>query len=163
MTVASYPLPVRAWLALAAAMLALAGCASVPEATSEHDAEAKRFVAPPGTSTIYVYRDDFPVFDMSMQESVLYVDETIIGATLPKTFFRFNVQPGEHALHGFAHDQGSLKIATRPGEIYFVKLDVVNGSSRFTPVSPETGKRDIVRCCTLLENWSPGQRPFLFR
>jgi hypothetical protein len=145
---------------VALAIAALAGCASVPEAPRERDTEAKQFTAQPGTSTFYVYRDD-PVLDMNTQESVLYVDETLIGATLPKTYFRFDVQPGEHALHGIAHDQGSLRIATRPGEIYFIKLDVLNGNSRFTQVSPEAAKRDIARCCTLLEKWSPGQRPLL--
>ena len=26
---------------------------------------------------------------------------------------------------------------------------------------PDTGKREILRCCSLLENWAPGQRPLL--
>jgi hypothetical protein len=33
--------------------------------------------------------------------------------------------------------------------------------SIFRRVEPETGKRDILRCCSLMENWEPGQRPFL--
>jgi hypothetical protein len=142
-------------------LLALAGCASTPEATSALDVEAKRFIAAPEASTIYVYRDDFAVEEMDTQDSTLYIDGRLIGATLPKTYFRFHVRAGAHLLHGYGYDQGTLKLETHIGEIYFVSLHVAGGTSRFTPVAPETGKRDILRCCTLLESWAPGQRPFL--
>jgi hypothetical protein len=147
--------------ALAVLVLALAGCASTPQATAERDAEAKRFMARPDAATIYVYRDDFTVEEMDLQDTALYVDGRLIGGTLPKTFFRFDVRTGEHLLHGFAYDQGSLKVDTRSGEIYFVSLQVIGGTSRFTLVKPETGKRDILRCCALMENWAPDQRPLL--
>jgi hypothetical protein len=144
------------WLALL-----LAGCASTPQATAERDAEAKQFVARPDAATIYVYRDDFPSYTAT-EDTVLYVDGRLIGATLPTTFFRFEVRAGEHLLHGYGYDQGSLKVDTRSGEIYFVSLQALGGNSRFTLVKPETGKRDILRCCALMENWAPDQRP-LFR
>lgn len=57
-------------IASAAAALALGGCASTPEATSERDAEAKRFIVHPTASTLYVYRDDFPA-DIDMHDTVL--------------------------------------------------------------------------------------------
>jgi hypothetical protein len=47
------------------------------------------------------------------------------------------------------------------GELYFVSLRVADGISRFERVPPETGKRDILRCCAMMENWAPGQRPLL--
>jgi len=155
-------LPRGALVILAAAVLALGGCASTPQATPERDAEAKRFTARPDAAMIYVYRDDFTVDDMDMQDATLYVDGRLIGGTLPKTFFRFDVLAGEHLLHGFGYDQGNLKVATRLGEIHFVSLRVTGGTSHFTLVKPETGKRDILRCCALLENWAPGQRPLLY-
>jgi hypothetical protein len=138
---------------LAAAVFALGGCTSTPQATPERDAEAKRFMARLDAATIYVYRDDFAVDDLDMQDTTLYVDGRLIGGTLPKS--------GEHLLHGFGYDQGSLKVDTRSGEIYFVSLQVTGGTSRFTLVKPETGKRDILRCCALMENWAPDQRPLL--
>lgn len=147
--------------ALLVLILALAGCASTPQATHERDAEAKRFLARPDAAMIYVYRDDFAVDDLDMQDTSLYVDGRLIGGTLPKTFFRFDVQAGAHLLHGYGFDQGNLKIDTHLGEIHFVSLQVAGGTSRFTLVKPETGKRDILRCCALLENWAPGQRPLL--
>jgi hypothetical protein len=42
-----------------------------------------------------------------------------------------------------------------------VSLQAAGGISRFMLVKPEAGKRDILRCCSLMENWAPGQRPFL--
>ena len=154
-------LPRGALVTMAAAVLAIGGCASTPQATPERDAEAKQFVARPDSATIYVYRDDFVTLDQATDDTVLYVGSRLIGATLPTTFFRIDVQAGEHLLHGHAYDQGSLKVDTRLGEIYFVSLQSTGGTSRFTLVKPETGKRDILRCCALLENWAPEQRPLL--
>lgn len=147
--------------ALLVSIFALAGCVSTPEATPERDAEAKRFMARPDAATIYVYRDEIASAEPGTDDTVLYVDDRLIGATLPRTFFRFDVRAGERLLHGYAHDQGSLKVDTRAGELYFVSLQAAGGTSRFTLVKPEAGKRDILRCCTLMENWAPGQRPLL--
>jgi hypothetical protein len=155
------PLLIRARTALVLSILALGGCASTPQATPERDAEAKQFMARPDAATIYVYRDDFGSVEPATENTVLYVDGRLIGATLPKTFFRFDVRAGEHLLHGYGYDQGNLKVDTRSGEIYFVSLQVAGGTSRFTLVKPETGKRDILRCCALMENWAPDQRPLL--
>lgn len=147
-----------AWILLVAA---LAGCTSTPQATTERDAEAKRFLARPDAAVIYVYRFDIGTTEMASDDTVLYVDGRLIGSTLPLTFFRFDVREGAHLLHGAGHDQGSLKLETREGEVYFVMLLAANGMSDFRRVSAETGKRDILRCCSLMENWTPGQRPLL--
>ena len=145
---------------LAAAVLALGGCTSTPEASDERDAEAKQFNARPDAATIYVYRDEFSTAGDSSEDAVLYVNGRLIGSTLPRSFFRIDVRAGEHLLHGFGFDQGRLRLDTRYGELYFVSLRSPGGTSHFTLVDPATGKRDILRCCTLLENWAPGQRPF---
>jgi hypothetical protein len=154
-------LPRGALAILAAAVLALASCASTPQATPERDAEAKRFMARPDAATIYVYREDFASAEPATEDTVLYVNDRLIGTAIPMTFFRFDVRAGEHLLHGYGYDQGNLKVDTRSGEIYFVSLKVIGGTSRFTLVKPETGKRDILRCCALMENWAPDQRPLL--
>jgi hypothetical protein len=147
-----------AWILLIAAFV---GCASTPQATAERDAEAKRFLARPDTAVIYVYRYDIGSTEMASDDTVLYVDGRLIGSTLPLTFFRFDVREGAHLLHGAGHDQGSLKLETRAGEIYFVMLLAANGTSDFRRVDAATGKRDILRCCSLMENWAQGQRPVL--
>ncbi|MBI2296286.1 MAG: hypothetical protein HYU76_09700 [Betaproteobacteria bacterium] len=149
----------RARIALLAAALALSGCASTPQASRGRDAEAKQFLTHPNSATIYAYRNDFG--SAESDDSVLYVDGRIIGATLPGTFFRVDVRPGVRVLNGTGYDQGSLRLETRSGELHFVELNVSSGQSRFRLVSADAGKREIVRCCALLENWAPGQRPFL--
>jgi hypothetical protein len=156
-------LPRGALVILAAAVLALGGCASTSQATPERDAEAKQFIARPDAATIYVYRDDFVAMEPATDDTVLYVGGRLIGATLPTTFFRIDLRAGEHLLHGLAYDQGSLKVNARLGEIYFVSLQSIVGTSHFTLVKPETGKRDILRCCALLENWAPGRQPLLLQ
>ena len=141
-------------------LAALCGCASVPQASPEHDAEAKRFLTHPGVSTLYVYRGDAPG-GIEAEDSVLYVNGRLIGSTLPGTYFRIELRPGEQLLHGYAHDQGRIKVTTPASEITFVSLSVVAGTSHFGIVDPEAGKRAIARCCVLMENWTPGQRPLL--
>jgi hypothetical protein len=161
MTGASRQFSCCARAVLAFALLALAGCASTPQAAPDHDAEAKQFLAHPNATAIYVFRSDFSSGDPELADTVLYIDQRLIGATLPKTYFRVDVRPGTHVLHGIGYDSGSLKIDTRYGELYFVSLDVIGGKSRFALVSAEAGKRTIGACCALLENWAPGQRPLL--
>ena len=153
---------IRRRAALVVAMVALAGCMSTPEATPERDAEAKQFKPRADAAVIYVYRDDVGASGMASDDPVLYVDDRLVGATLPLTYFRLDERAGEHLLHGFGYDQGKLRLLTRNGEIYFVSLKAVSGTSYFQLVKPETGKREILRCCTLLENWAPAQRPFLY-
>jgi hypothetical protein len=151
----------RAARILACCLLAaLGGCASVPEASADRDAEAKQYITHPGFSTLYVFRYGSPAGPES-DDSVLYVNGRLIGTTLPGTYFRIDVEPGEHELRGYAHDQGRLKVRVQSEEIAFVWLNVGAGTSHFRQVAPETGKREIARCCALMENWAPGQRPLL--
>ena len=148
-----------AWFALAASLLlGLAGCASTPQASAERDADAKAFDTHPGAATVYVYRSPL---DTDYEDNVLYVDGRLIGSTVPGTYFRMNLPPGKHRLHGTGIDQGQLALDARPGRLYFVELTVIAGTSQYQPVPAEQAKRAIASCCVLLENWAPGQRPLL--
>ena len=149
--------------ALATALLAAAlagGCTSVPQASTSRDKEAKAFNTQPATAGIYVYRPDFG-YGATPAESVLWLDARLIGSTLPRTFFRLDAPPGKRVLHGDGHDTGRLVVEVKAGELYFVSLNVQGGISSFTQVAPEAGKRELLRCCALMENWAPGQRPLL--
>jgi hypothetical protein len=139
--------------------LLLAGCTSVPHASRERDAEAKQFLTHPNSATLYVYRTDFPV--TGGQGNVLFVGTRLIGSTLARTFFRIDLPAGDHVLRGQAPDQGRLQITAPSGEITFISLNVTGGHSMFRQVDAETGQREILRCCVMLENWAPGQRPLL--
>jgi Protein of unknown function (DUF2846) len=140
-------------------VLVLSACTSTPQASPERDAEAKRFVSHPGTAALYVYRPDFSTH--SLGDPALWIDNRLIGATLPGTYFRVDVRPGEHQVRTDGAGESRLTITTASGEVYFVRLTVYDGPARFEPMDPEIAKRDIVRCCELLENWAPGQRPLL--
>ena len=135
----------------------LLACASTPQASPERDEQAKAFDTHPATGAIFVYRHD----NAHDEESVLFVDGRLIGATLPRTYFRFDVRPGTHRLHGIGVDTGTLVFEARPGDLQFISLRVLNGLSFFQPVSDEVGREAIRSCCTLLENWAPGQRPLI--
>jgi hypothetical protein len=135
-----------------------AGCVSTPQGSVERDAEAKQFASSPGNSTLFIYRPDN---DSLNWDTVLWINGKLIGATLPRTFFRVNVVPGTHTITGMGHDNGKLTLETRDGELYFVSVLGVAGNSLFWQVPAEIGRRAINRCCGLMENWAPGQRPLL--
>lgn len=153
--------PLAARRALLVLILAFAGCTSTPQATRERDAEAKRFLSRADAAVIYVYRDETGTA-LDTDQVDLYVDNRLIGSTVPGSFFRFDVRAGAHLLHGYGYDQGRLKLDTRNGGIYFVSMRTASGTSEFRLVAPDAGKRDILRCCALFENWAPAQRPMLY-
>lgn len=144
-------------LVLALLLAVLAACTSTPQAPPERDAKAKEFHTHPATAAIYVFRPDTSLDE----ESVLYIDERLVGSTLPGTYFRIDTRPGKHRLHGIGPDLGSIELDVRPGEVYFIALRVSGGNSHFARVGPADGRRAVRNCCALLENWAPGQRPLL--
>lgn len=144
--------------AATATLALLTACASTPQASPELDREAKRFAPHPDSSTIYVYRTDTPGLQ---DDSVLWINGRLIGATLPRTFFQVHLNPGMQRLAGYGVDNGTLELDTRPGEAYFVQLRVLAGHSRFEAVDPDLARGELPVCCALLENWRPGQRPLL--
>jgi hypothetical protein len=142
----------------AVAAFGLTGCTSTPEASPQQDATAKQFVTHPNASTIYVYRSPFNQLDY---DSVLYLNGRLIGSTVPGTYFRIDTVPGRNVLHGSGADVGEIALDTRPGEVYVVSLDVLGGHSNFHIERDAVGRERIRSCCVLLENWAPGQRPFV--
>ena len=149
----------RTALALVVSLAFLGGCASTPEAPPASDAEAKSFEPAPRAAVIYLYRSDGPG---SSGVSTIWVDDRLVGQTLPATYFRVAVRPGRNRIAAVAGDQGRLEIETRGGDVYFVAM-YVGGEGESSPdtifrgVPPEVGKAAILRCCTMLETWRPGQ------
>jgi len=135
----------------------LAACASTPQATHERDREAKQFGTHPASATLYVYR-----LDSGAEDSALWINERLIGATLPYTYFRVHLDPGRHTLSGVGADNGRLTLDVRAGALYFVALTVQAGQSFYQPVPQRVGREVVAKCCHLLENWAPAQRPLLW-
>ena len=136
----------------------LGGCAATPEAPPASDAEAKRFESAPRAAIVYLYRADTP----SSATSTIWVDDRLVGQSLPATYFRVAVRPGRNHIAAFAPDQGLLEIDTREGGVFFVAMQVggdfeTPGNTLFRSVPPEAGKAEILRCCTMLETWRAGQ------
>lgn len=142
--------------ACTAIILWLAGCASTPQASVERDEAAKQFGSSPAASTVYVYRPH-----PAQEETVLWIDDRLIGATLPRTYFRVHLEPGRHVFTGIAADNGKMVLETRPGEVYYVAQNLFVGQSYFQSVPAEYARKAIINCCSLLENWAPNQRPLL--
>jgi hypothetical protein len=148
----------RAWRAMTSLLvLVVAGCASTPQAFPGQDALAKRFQTNPEAATVYIYRPgEHPDESVGDVSSVLYVDQRLIGQTMAGRYFLVSLQPGTHVLAGITTDAGRMKLEVRAGQLYFVRLRVHDGSSLFTPVSVESGKRELSECCVLFENFKPG-------
>lgn len=151
--------PMKFASALGLLLALLAGCAATPEASRERDAEAKRFETAPRTAIIFLYRADTP---SNGATATLWMDGRLIGQSLQTTYFRVFARPGRNIITVAGSDMGRIEIDTSADGIYFIAMQVfgdAEGSSRtvFRSVPPETGKAQILRCCTLLETWQPGQ------
>ena len=140
----------------------LGGCATTPEAPPSSDAEAKRFESAPRAAIVYLYRAD-----LRGGVATLWVDNRLVGQTVAATYFRVAMRPGHNRIAASGSDLGRLEIDTQAEGVYFVAMQVLGeaeGSSTtiFRSVTPEVGKAAILRCCTMLETWRPGQSRFNF-
>jgi len=148
----------KTFAALAACALLLCGCTATPEASRDSDADAKRFDSAPGSAIVYLYRADSPD---NRGFTTLWLDGRLIGEITPASYFRVSVRPGKNALTAYAGDNGRLEFETRSDGVYYVAISVRGGygaqGSTFSLVSPEMGREQILRCCSLLETWKPGQ------
>ena len=145
-------------LALFVCGLILAGCSATPEASRDSDADAKRFDSAPGSAIVYLYRADGPD---NRGFTTLWLDGRLIGEITPASYFRVSVRPGTNSLPAYAGDNGRLDFETRSDGVYFVAISVRGGygaqGSTFSLVAPDVARAQILRCCSLLETWKPGQ------
>src|SRR5512139_3351798 len=81
-------------LALGILLGALVGCSTTPLASVDEDFAAKQFDVPSGKSVIYVYRDSV-FWDLTVP---VWLNDRFVGDTVPKSYYRLNVNPGVHKL-----------------------------------------------------------------
>jgi len=146
------------------ALLLCAGCASTPESTPERDEWAKHFEPVTRDSVIYVYRPDM---QSPMASTELYVNRRLVGSSLPGTYFRIPVLPGNSVIDVFAGDGSPITVATRGNDVVFVELrnygtDEGTPNMRFRQVSAEAGKQAILDCCSRLELYKSDQPRLLW-
>jgi hypothetical protein len=101
------------------AALFLAGCVQLPP--TPQDLQAKRFEPVAGQSVIYLVRTPL---DSSEPQSLM-LDEHATVATLPGTYFRWEVPPGRHHVQGYGFGGESVTLTTEPGRIYFLEHTVI--------------------------------------
>ena len=123
------------------------GCASVPMASMDMDAQAKSFTTPSGKSSIYVYRNES--FGGGIPMTVA-LDGRVAGSSGPQTYFLFEVPPGPHEVSSIAEDTSTVKLDTKPGKAYFIWQEVKMGfwmaRSQLHEVDEATGKKGVDEC-----------------
>jgi hypothetical protein len=154
----------QARLLIALGALALCACASTPQATPEREAEAKRFEPVTREAVIYIYRPGAP---LSGPETTLWVDNRLVGSSLPGTFFRVIALPGRNVIDTSPPDSGRIAVDTRGNDVTYVEM-ITEGdftdspSSRFRVVPDEVARAAIARCCWMLETWRHNQPRLLW-
>ena len=125
----------------------LTGCESVPMASTDQDSAAKEFVVPPDVSRIYLYRDG--TFGGAVPLTVS-LDGKTMGQTGPRTYFQWDVPPGEHTVRSYSEDLDTLNITTKPGRAYYVWQEVERGlwsaRSQLQEVDEATGRSGVLEC-----------------
>lgn len=125
----------------------LSGCASVPMASLEMDAEAKQFLVPPGKSSIYLYRNETMGGAITMPVAL---DGRVAGKSGPKTYFKWDVTPGEHEITSLTENTSKITIDAIAGKIHYiwqeVKMGVWSARSLLQEVTEEQGKAGVGEC-----------------
>lgn len=130
---------------LAAALVALAGCASVPEASPELDQAAKSFAAPRDKAGVYVYRNE--TMGAAIKLHVL-LDEKYLGETASKTYFYTEVEPGVHTVTGKAENDSSVRFHAVAGRLYYIwqeiKMGLFQPRNELRLVDEATGRAGVL-------------------
>lgn len=143
--------------AIAAVVLSMAGCASVPMANEQQSAAAKTFPAPDeGNAGLYVYRDSFA--GKALKKDI-FVDGKCLGESADKVFFYTQV-PGntKHTISTESEfSPNDLALYMKAGVNYFIrqyiKIGVFVGGANLETVSVDKGKSEV----TTLKMASNGQ------
>ncbi|OOF65633.1 DUF2846 domain-containing protein [Rodentibacter sp. Ppn85] len=129
------------------AVLFLTACAKTEMASSQQDAQAKKFDMPKnGLSGLYIYRDG-SVFGAALKKD-LYVDDKFIGESAPQVFFYKQVKAGDHKISTESEfSNNHLNIKTDSGKNYFIrqyiKMGVFVGGANLEQVSEEKGQAAV--------------------
>lgn len=112
------------WLLFLLVLFELAGCASVPTASTELDTQAKDFSPLPGKAILYVYRNES--YGAAVPMTVV-VNGKSLGQTAAQTFFRLNVLPGKYSIESHAENVSTITLSAESGKTYFVWQEVKMG------------------------------------
>ena len=132
---------------LVALLALLSGCASVPMTSNEEDAQAKTYAVKPGKANIYVYRNETMGAAITMSVSL---NGRIQGQTAAKTYFLFEVDPGNYDITSHTENVETLRVAAASGKNYFiwqeVKMGLMTPRSTLHQVDEATGRKGVEEC-----------------
>jgi hypothetical protein len=118
----------------------VSGCAQLPPTPA--DIEAKRFQPLAHKAVIYVVRQPLD----SDEAGWLLMDTGEQITTLPGTYYRWEVPPGQRRIMGITPSSMDVTVDARPGQIYFLRHTVIGTPrsgptlSALTPVGPQLGQ-----------------------
>lgn len=125
----------------------LIGCASVPMASLQEDAEAKKFTAPADQSRIYIYRDE--AFGSAIKISVT-VDGRLVGQTAPDVYYSVDVPPGDHQVSCMGESNDSLRVRTQKGQAVYIwqemKMGAFSAGCALREMPKDKAQASIQRC-----------------
>ena len=104
------------WRGILFAML-LAGCGQLPPTPEE--IQSKKFQTVPDKAVIYIVRTPMD----SHEAGAITLDGNPI-TTYARSFYRWEVSPGQHRIAGYAGENGLVDLDTQAGHIYFVEHSV---------------------------------------
>jgi len=125
----------------------LAGCATVPLASPDEDALAKRLVAAPDRSLIYLYRNE--IFGAAIP-MLVSIDGQVAGKTVAYSYFLWDVPSGTHKFTSYGEKESTLVITAKAGKTHYVHQEIKAGvwmaRSRLYEVDEDEGRKAINTC-----------------
>lgn len=136
------------WRTIGSVLLViLVGCASVPMASGDRDAEAKAFKAKSDKASIYVYRNENIAAAIKMP---VVLDGKLVGDTGPRTFLLLEVPPGRHMIVSKTGNDSAVDLDVAGGRVYFLWQEVKFGAfaarSHLQQVDEARGKAGVKEC-----------------
>jgi hypothetical protein len=133
-----------AGLLIAFAVITVSGCASVPMASTEDDSKAKSFVVQPGKANIYLFRDE--VLGAAIGVPVMF-NGKMAGRTGSKTYFFWEVSPGDYELASVAENTSTHRVRAQAGRNYYIwqemKMGLFQPRTELQEVDEERGKAGV--------------------
>jgi hypothetical protein len=122
------------------------GCATVPMASKEADATAKKFKEPTeGSAGVYIYRNEVMGAAIRMN---LFVDDKLIGPTTAKTYHYVEIAPGNHTFKGSSENDSIIDVEAIANKLYYiwqeVKMGFMYARNKIQLVDEITGQNGVM-------------------
>jgi hypothetical protein len=128
----------------------LVGCVSIPLAPTEQDAARKQFPMPAqDTAGVYIYRNHLATRQGLLVKRSIYMDDKLLGDTLPDTYFFREVKPGIHKISTESEfSNNDLTLDAEAGKNYFVhqflKMGLLSAATGIELVPEDVGKKGVL-------------------